>query len=217
MVSESPIWVKIGDFGLAKLVRGGTAFRTQAFSAGYSAPEMGFKTSGDSSEYTNAVDIWALGCITHEVLTQTLPFRDLVELSSYCFCPKLPQDTLLSKNISKSGIEFIERALAHPPERRIAAKEALDMGWLRPEEKVAAGPETENINKEINEAFSMTGNAEVVKDLERRVEDWKDNKLECFGRLLLHGQFLIKSNQKSGVEREVCCPTNLHKYSQLIW
>ena len=40
------------------------------------------------------------------------------------------------KNISKGGIEFVERALAHPLERLIAAKEALDLEWLRPEDKV---------------------------------------------------------------------------------
>ena len=198
-------------------MRGATTFRTQAFSAGYSAPEMGFKTSGDSSEYTNAVDIWALGCITYEVLTQTLPFRDLVELSSYCFCPKLPQDTMLSKNISKSGIEFVERALAYPPERRIAAQEALDMEWLQPEDRVVAGPETENINRKSNEAIPMTGNAEIVKDLERRVEDWKGSKLERFGELLLHGRFFSTRHDWTGsFGEEVCCLTDPHKYSQLI-
>ena len=75
MVTASPVWVKIGDFGLAKLAGEGTAFRTQAFTVGYLAPETGIATSGDSSEYTNAVDIWAVGCITHEMLTQVFFFK----------------------------------------------------------------------------------------------------------------------------------------------
>ena len=192
------LWV--GETG-----EGRPAFRTQAFSAGYSAPEMGFKTSGDSSEYTNAVDIWALGCITHEVLTQALPFRDFVELSSYCSRPELPRNALLSRNISKSGIEFVEGALACPSERRIAAKEALDMEWLRLEDRVAAGPETEDISKKTNEAIRMAENTEVVNDLKGRVEDWKGHKLEHFGELLLHGQFLIiRGDQKGDIEQEVC-------------
>ena len=41
----------------------------------------------------------------------------------------------------------MERALAYPPGRRIAAKEALDLEWLRPEDKVVVGLETVNINK----------------------------------------------------------------------
>ena len=51
---------------------------------------------------------------------------------------------MLSKNISKSGIEFVERALAYPPDRRITAREALDLEWLQPEENTVAGMETED-------------------------------------------------------------------------
>ena len=192
-------------------MRGGTAFRTEGGTRDYVAPEVGLDTSRETSEYTNAVDIWALGCITYEMLTQTLPFRGFRELSSYCSRPELPRDPMLSKNISKKGIEFVERALAYPPECRIAAKEALDLEWLRPEDKEVAGLETEN------EAIPMTENAETVKDLERRVEDWKDNKLEDFGELLLHGRFpLTRHDWVGGSRGEVCCPNDLHQYPQLI-
>ena len=98
----------------------------------------------ETSEYTNAIDIWALGCITHEILTQTLPFRGWGELSSYCSRPSLPRNAMLSKNISKRGIEFVERALAYPPVCRMAANEALGLEWLRPEDTGAAGLETED-------------------------------------------------------------------------
>ena len=48
---------------------------------------------------------------------------------------------MLSKNISKEGIELLERMLALPPDRRVAAKEALGSEWLRFEsEGAAAGP-----------------------------------------------------------------------------
>ena len=129
------MWVKIGDFGLAKLARNGTAFRTQGGTQDYMAPEAGIDPSRETSEYTNAVDIWALGCITHEILTQTIPLRGFRAISSYCTCPKLPTDNMLEKNISMHGIEFVERALAYPPERRITAMEALDLEWLQPEEE----------------------------------------------------------------------------------
>ena len=65
------------------------------------------------------------------MLTQTLPFRSWGELSAYCSSPKLPRYTILSKNISKHGIEFVERALAYPPECRITAREALELEWLQ--------------------------------------------------------------------------------------
>ena len=42
-----------------------------------------------------------------------------------------------------SGIEFVERVLAYPPERRIAAKKALELEWLRLEDEGVTGLETE--------------------------------------------------------------------------
>ena len=137
------MWIKIGDFGLAKLARDGTAFRTQAFTSGYFAPEAGISTS-DSSEYTNAVDIWAIGCIIHEMLTQVLPFRNFRELSLYCTRPEFPRNYMLLKNISREGMETVESMLALPPERRITAKEALDSEWLRLEDE-GQGVETEGL------------------------------------------------------------------------
>ena len=144
MVSTSPVWVKIGDFGLAKLARDGTAFRTQAFTNGYFAPEAGIATGGDSSEYTNAVDIWAVGCIAQEMLTQVLPFRNLFELSLYYTRPEFPRNSMLLKNISRRGMEIVESMLALPPERRITAKEALDSEWLRQEVEGREGLEPED-------------------------------------------------------------------------
>ena len=129
---------------MAKLARGGTAFRTEGGTRDYVAPEAGIDTSRETSEYTNAIDIWALGCITHELLTQTLPFRGLGELSSYCSRPKLPRNTMRSKGISNGGIEFVKRALAYPPECRIAAREALGLEWLRLEDEEVVGLGTED-------------------------------------------------------------------------
>ena len=50
---------------------------------------------------------------------------------------------MLSKNISNSGIRFVERALAYPPEHRVTAREALGLGWLRLEDEEVAELETE--------------------------------------------------------------------------
>ena len=142
MVSTSPVWVKIGDLGLAKFARNGTALRPEAFSPGYSAPEMGIKTIGDSSDYTNAVDMWAVGCIAHEMLTRLLPFPNISELSLYCIRPEFPRNFMLVKNISRKGMEIVESMLAFQPERRIPAEEALDSEWLRLEDEGQEGQET---------------------------------------------------------------------------
>ena len=145
MVSVSPIWVKIGDFGLAKLARDGTAFRTEGGTRDYVAPEVGVDTSRETSEYTNAVDIWAIGCIVHEMLTRVLPFQNFRELSLYCTYPEFPRNYMLLKNISWEGMETVESMLALPPECRITAKEALDSEWLRLEDEGQGGLETEGL------------------------------------------------------------------------
>ena len=49
---------------------------------------------------------------------------------------------MLTKSVGQKGIELVERTLAYPPERRIAAEEALDSEWLRPESGGAAGLKT---------------------------------------------------------------------------
>ena len=106
-------------------------FRTGEGTNDYVAPDVGIDTHLETSEYTKAIDIWALGCITDEILTQTLPFGGWQELSAYCSYPQLPVSTMLSKNTSKLGIEFVERALAYPPKLRITASEGLGSAWLR--------------------------------------------------------------------------------------
>ena len=104
---------------------------------------MGVRTSGDSSEYTNSVDIWAIGCISHEMLTGVLPFPSISDLSLYCIRPEFPRNSMHRKNISRKGMEIVESMLALSPERRVTAKEALDSEWLRLEGEGLEGLGTE--------------------------------------------------------------------------
>lgn len=135
MVSISPLWVKIGDFGLAKQVGNGAALLTMGGTWPYAAPEMwGIDPNSDSSEYTSSVDIWSLGVIAHEILMRAPPFKNTGELELYCRSPKFPKQAMLSREISLTGVEFVEGMLAYPPERRLTAMEALGSEWLRPEE-----------------------------------------------------------------------------------
>lgn len=145
MVSTSPLWVKIGDFGLAKQVGDGAALLTMGGTWPYAAPEMwGIDPNSDSSEYTSSVDIWSLGVIAHEILMRAPPFKDTRELELYCRSPKFPKRAMLLREISLTGVEFVEGMLAYPPERRLTAMEALGSEWLRLEE----GEEVERAGKE---------------------------------------------------------------------
>ena len=81
------------------------------------------------------MDIWAAGCIAHEILTRVLPFRNFLELSLYCNRPEFPRISMLLKNISQKGIELVERMLVLAPEHRVSAREALESEWLRLEDE----------------------------------------------------------------------------------
>ena len=128
---------------------------------------MGIKTSGDSSEYMNAVDIWAIGCIAHEMLMQVLPFPNISKLSLYCTRPEFPRNSMLLKNISRKGMDIVESMLAFHPERRITAKEALASEWLRLEEegwegmerKDSAGPALPKVPASISRAEIANGDS----------------------------------------------------------
>ena len=63
--------IKIGDFGISKILNETNYAQTFAGTLLYMAPEM---INGD--KYTNKVDIWALGCIIYELCTLDYCFSD---------------------------------------------------------------------------------------------------------------------------------------------
>ena len=76
-------------FGLTKKQTDWTAYRTQAGTEKYMGPELYFYVPGlnkETSEYTNAVDIWALGCIVYRIITEAVPFLSLLSLCTYSNC-----------------------------------------------------------------------------------------------------------------------------------
>ena len=101
----------------------------------YLAPEVGIDPNRDTSVYTNAVDVWSIGCITHELLTQVLPFRGITVLVRYCSCPEFPREFMLTKSVSQKG-NRVCRAHASLPmgapdsgERSIGLRVASTREW----------------------------------------------------------------------------------------
>lgn len=165
-----PIWVKIADFGVSKREKG-TGLHTNLGTSGYVAPEIlglvpqRFRIGGS---YTNAVDLWSLGCLIHEILTSeipfleplsititystpgnfseesTLPITDIKHLLDYCHGSReFPMESLKRSHVSDEGIDFVKRLLAADPSSRLTAKEALEDKWLL--ERNQEGAARENI------------------------------------------------------------------------
>lgn len=89
-------------------------------------------------EFTNAIGLWAFGLITLEILTQPSISGVLGSSSPSAPAPSTKGYYAL-KNHSKSGIEFVERALTYPQEHRITAGEALDSWPASPERPAPLG------------------------------------------------------------------------------
>ncbi|RPA99828.1 Pkinase-domain-containing protein, partial [Choiromyces venosus 120613-1] len=119
--------VKLGDFGISKCVHSNTAFRSTVGTDCYAAPEvLRLDTDAESPVYTNAVDIWALGCVVYELLTKEILFGSLGETSKYYHMKVFPEQKLckLDTPTSDAVKSFIQRLVVLNSDERPSAAEA---------------------------------------------------------------------------------------------
>jgi len=132
----SPVMVKLGDFGISKriLPQDTTTFHTQVSTQIYGAPEvLGSDSTSETSVYTNAVDIWSLGCVIYELLVGTHLFASGEQVSRYYYRSlPFPEDKLkgLSPPTDDAGISLLKSMLSIQPEDRPTAADALGNSWL---------------------------------------------------------------------------------------
>ena len=115
------------------LAQATTTFHTQVATPVYSAPEvLGLDSNSETSEYTNSVDIWSLGCVIYELFVGTKLFVSEGQVSRYYFGKwPFPEDTLKrSPPIDNLGISLLKSMLMIQPEDRPTAVDALSHGWL---------------------------------------------------------------------------------------
>ena len=134
--------LKLIDFGLSKKFYSGDydhhgVLRMTSFlgTPGFVAPEMQQTHFGERAEYTDLVDIWALGVIIFALLSGRMPFKrkpsDCVPLEDKearayrKSFHKAPWDT-----ISESCKEFVESLLDPNPDTRLSAEKALKHPFL---------------------------------------------------------------------------------------
>lgn len=126
-------WIKLADFGLSKKLTETTAYYTKGGTQSYMAPEVldYLDTDTPSGEYTNAVDLWAVGCITYRLVTGIVPFPLGRSLLDYCRDKSLfPYSSLLDTGIKSSCSKFIKELLKTHPKERPSALQALNHMWI---------------------------------------------------------------------------------------
>jgi serine/threonine protein kinase len=126
-------WVKLGDLGVSKRVADEmTRYRT-SIETDFTAPEvLGFVGAGpeEASSYTNAVDIWSLGCLMHWLLTLKLPLTRR-QMNAFCIdALDLPLQHLMERHVTDGGIDFVLSLLQPHPEQRPTANRIIGHKWL---------------------------------------------------------------------------------------
>ena len=117
--------MKLGDFGISKRVLSqSTALRTEVGTRAFSAPETTPDNYEETFQYTNAVDMWSLGCVIYNVLAHSLPYKN-------SHAKSLPFETQpLKDRVHEQGINLLECLLRVDPSTRWTAQKALKHPWL---------------------------------------------------------------------------------------
>ena len=109
-----------------------TFLRTQIGTPDYLAPEVLGYVEEETSRYTNAVDLWSLGCICHRLLTMESPFPRMTALTRYCLgMTELPIEVVYRSTVTEEAIIFVKDLMNAQPSERIDAEAALQSVWLK--------------------------------------------------------------------------------------
>lgn len=119
--------VKMGDFGLAKVLGDKTVARTLCGTPHYLAPEVLEYNEEDWGGYGKPVDVWALGCVLYILFVGFRPFRtrqDIVE-GNYRF------SHARWKKVSVAAKDLIRNMLVVDPENRYTIEQCLEHEWMK--------------------------------------------------------------------------------------
>ena len=126
--------MKIGDFGISKRAKHDvTLLRTRTGTPLYEAPEISgdvlIEDEDELDGYTNAVDMWSLGCMVYEMAAATKLFpnhpRDYKKLCWGKWYPDRPP------KLSQQGWDFIRQLLVPNPSGRLSAEDAILHKWIQ--------------------------------------------------------------------------------------
>lgn len=153
--------------------------------------------------YTSAVDLWALGCITYQVLIGRTPFSNPFALFRYCNGEKgvlMPIDRM-----GHAVGEFVGRLLEPDGQKRPSAEEARWLPWVaelshRQQEELRAAEEEQR--RKVEEERRKAEEEERKKEVEEVKTQFQElsTKYKNVKRLYFDGRAEIEALQAE-VER----------------
>ncbi|KAJ5217500.1 uncharacterized protein N7469_011125 [Penicillium citrinum] len=135
LLADTKMTVKLGDFGLAKIIGEDSFTTTLCGTPSYVAPEILQETK--RRRYTKAVDVWSLGVVLYICLCGFPPFSD--ELCTAENPYTLAQQIKMGKfdypspywdSVGDPALDLIDRMLTVDVEKRITVDECLEHPWL---------------------------------------------------------------------------------------
>ena len=151
--------IKIGDFGMSKMVEKDSLQNKIVGTIYYVAPEVILK------KYNEKCDIWSCGVIMYVLLSKKPPFGGYTEeeiisniLKGVYDIEKPPFD-----KISKNALDLIQKLLNKDINKRISAQEALNHPWFK-----------ENKSKEL---YNEILNEKVLQKLLDNLKKYKKNSI----------------------------------------
>ncbi|KAI2785841.1 DNA damage response protein kinase DUN1 [Penicillium oxalicum] len=135
LVADKKLTVKLGDFGLAKIIGEDSFTTTLCGTPSYVAPEILQETR--RRRYTKAVDIWSLGVVLYICLCGFPPFSD--ELCTKENPYTLAQQIKMGRfdypspywdSVGDPALDLIDKMLTVDVDKRITVDECLEHPWL---------------------------------------------------------------------------------------
>jgi len=131
-------------------------------------------STSETSVYTNAVDIWSLGCVIYELLVGAHLFTSGEQVSRYYHGNfPFPEDKLkgLSPPTDDAGISLLKSMLSIQPEDRPTAADALSNAWfvdLKSEDEYSGEDEYETAQSGEESSWSRKSEGKLTTHGERK-------------------------------------------------
>ncbi|KAG0640817.1 kinase-like domain-containing protein [Tuber brumale] len=215
VVSMSPVWVKLGDFGISKRIRPQdlTTYHTRVFTQPYAAPEvLGVDPNSETSVYTKDVDIWSLGCVIYELLVGEKLFGLGGLIYDYFRGEwSFPEDKLkkLSPPIDDAGISLIKSMVSLQSDGRPTAIEALIHAWTTSSRSRTSDEDSDEVAKiPADKSIGASGMGKRLIITSSRPEysdlvEWYRIETEYFKDHIRHTRNVGKARSRNEEVKEV--------------